>query len=143
MGLVIEMIRSYSDLRRLTSFEERYHYLRLSGRVGVDTFGYDRYLNQMLYTSRRWRKTRDLIIIRDNGCDLGVGDREIYGKIIIHHMNPITLEDIEEDRDEIFDPEYLISTSSNTHTAIHYSDESLLPKLPIIRRQNDTCPWRQ
>jgi len=145
-GLIVEemmsMIRTYSKLKRLKTFRERYKYLRLFGRVGVDTFGYDRYLNQLLYKSKRWRATRDVVIIRDGGCDLGIDDYEIKGIIYIHHMNPITAEDIELDRDEIYDPEFLITTSFNTHGAIHYGDESLLPQLPIVRRQNDTCPWR-
>jgi len=127
---------------RLKSFEDRFEYLRLRGSVGQATFGYDRYLNQLLYTSGRWRSTRRDIIIRDNGCDLGVEGYDIKSRIIIHHINVITIEDIEEDRDWIYDPEFLISTSDNTHKAIHYSDESLLPKLPIVRRKNDTCPWR-
>lgn len=135
------MIRTYRKLRQLSSFEDRYEYLRIAGKVGVDTFGYDRYLNQLLYTSGRWRRTRDGIITRDNGCDLGIKDHEIYGKIIIHHMNPITIEDIELDREEIYDPNLLITTSSNTHQAIHYGDKSLLPRLPLIRKKNDTCPW--
>lgn len=136
------MIRTYSELIRLRTFKERYQYLRLFGRVGIETFGYDRYLNQLFYTSKRWRRTRDLIIIRDNGCDLGIQDREITGMIIIHHMNLITIEDIEMDREELYDPKFLISSSDRTHKAIHYGDESLLPSLPIIRRRNDTCPWR-
>jgi hypothetical protein len=126
----------------LRSFEERYQYLKLNGVVGDSTFGYDRILNQLLYRSDRWKKTRDGIIIRDNGCDLGIEDYEIHDKIYVHHMNPITIEDVENDRDEIYDPEYLICTSFNTHNAIHYGDESLLPKPPIERRMNDTCPWR-
>ena len=136
------MIRTYSQLIRLRTFEERYQYLRLVGRVGVETFGYDRYLNQFFYTSKRWRRTRDDIIIRDDGCDLGIRGREIPRMIIIHHINPITIEDIEIDREELYDPEFLISSSDRTHKAIHFSDESLLPSLPIIRRRNDTCPWR-
>ena len=135
------MIRTYRKLRQLSSFEDRYEYLRLAGRVGIDTFGYDRYLNQLLYTSGRWRRTRDGIITRDNGCDLGIKGHEIYGKIIIHHMNPITIEDVELDREEIYDPNLLITTSSNTHQAIHYGDKSLLPRLPLVRTKNDTCPW--
>jgi len=137
------MLRTYSELRRLKTFEERYRYLRLPGRVGSDTFGYDRYLNQLLYTSGRWRSTRDIVIIRDNACDLGIDDYEIRGQIIvIHHMNPITIEDIELNRPEVFDPEFLITTTFNTHGVIHYGNESLLPRPPIVRRRNDTCPWR-
>lgn len=135
-------LRTYSELRHIRTFEGRYHYLRLAGIVGKSTFGFDRYINQLFYKSKRWRRTRDGIIIRDNGCDLGAEGYEINDRIIIHHMNPITEEDIELDREIIYDPEFLISTSSNTHTAIHFSDESLLPKLPIVRTKNDTCPWR-
>lgn len=137
------MFRTYSDLCRLETFEERYRYLRLPGRVGEETFGYDRYLNQLLYRSGQWRRTRDIVIIRDNGCDLGIDDYEIRGQIIVvHHMNQITIEDIELNRPEIFDLEFLITTTDNTHKAIHYGNESLLPRPPIIRRRNDTCPWR-
>jgi len=138
---VITLIKCYTELRRLKSFEERYRYLRLSANVGDNTFGYDRYLNQMLYTSKKWLNIRDGIIIRDLGCDLGIEDYEIHGKIIVHHMNPITIEDIELDRGEVFDPEFLICTTHDTHNAIHFGNESLLPRLPIIRRRNDTCPW--
>lgn len=136
-------IRTYTELSRLKTFKERYEYLKLSGRVGETTFGSDRYLNQMLYTSDRWRKARDKVIIRDNGCDLGVEGYEIYDKITVHHINPITIEDIEENRDWIYDPEFLVSTSSITHKAIHYGDENLLPQTPIERRPGDTCPWRK
>ena len=136
-------IRCYKELSRLKTFKERYEYLKLSGRVGESTFGYDRYLNQILYNSPRWKKVRDIVIIRDNGCDLGVEGYEINDKIIIHHMNPITVEDIEEENDDIFNPEFLISSSDRTHKAIHYSDESLLPQLPIERTPGDTCPWRK
>ena len=136
------MIRSYRELRRLRTFEERYFYLQLKGIVGESTFGFDRYLNQILYTSDRWLRTRDDIIIRDNGCDLGIEGYEIQGRILVHHMNPITIEDVEEERDIVFDPEFLICTALRTHNAIHYGDVSLLPKLPIERRRNDTCPWK-
>lgn len=136
------MIRTYSELRTYKTFIDRYNYLKLRGSVGVETFGFDRYLNQVLYRSRRWRRTRDGIILRDNGCDLGVEGYDIYDKIIIHHMNPLTIEDIENDVDDIYDPEFLISVSFNTHQAIHYGDESLLPKEPIERKPYDTCPWR-
>ena len=136
------MIRTYSELRTYKTFIDRYNYLKLRGSVGIETFGYDRYLNQVLYRSRRWRRTRDGIILRDNGCDLGIDGCDIYDKIIIHHMNPLTIEDIEDDVDEIYDPEFLISVSFNTHQAIHYGDESLLPKEPIERKPYDTCPWR-
>lgn len=136
------MIRCYSDLRRIDSFKERYLYLKLHGKVGEETFGYDRWLNQSFYKSPKWRRTRREIIIRDNGCDLGVDGFELDNYIMIHHMNPITLEDIEDERDIIFDPENLICCSSRTHKAIHYGDESLLPKEPIIRTPGDTCLWK-
>lgn len=136
------MIRRYSDLRRLESFKERYYYLKLNGVVGESTFGFDRYVNQSLYKSSRWRRTRSQIIIRDNGCDLGIEGHDIGDHIIIHHMNPITLEDIEEEEDSVFDPEYLICCSSRTHKAIHFGDENLLPKEFVERRPNDTCLWR-
>lgn len=136
------MIRTATGLYRLRTFEERYEYLRLGGRVGESTFGYERYLNQHLYHSGRWLAARDKVIIRDNACDLGDLDREIFDRIIVHHMNPITVEDIEADRDSLYDPELLVCTSDNTHKAIHYSDKSLLIQLPIERRPNDTIPWR-
>lgn len=136
------MIRRYSELKRLKTFQERYEYLRLQGNVGESTFGFDRYLNQMLYKSRRWRDVRERVIIRDNACDLGMGDYDIYDMIIVHHMNPITIEDIQENRAYIYDPEYLISTTMNTHNAIHFGDSTLLNDLPIERRPGDTIPWR-
>jgi hypothetical protein len=138
----MKMIRSYTELKRLKTFEERYRYLKLGATVGQSTFGFDRYLNQMLYTSKRWKKTRDKIIIRDNACDLGMEDYDIGSKIFIHHMNPIVLDDFDIDNDLFYDPEFLICTSYDTHNAIHFGDESLLPKLPIERRPNDTCPWK-
>lgn len=134
--------KSYSELQKLKTFEERFNYLKLSGTVGKETFGYDRILNQMLYKSPKWRRTRDKVIIRDNGCDLGVEGRNIYGRIIVHHINPITVEDILNERPEVYDPEYLISTSDLTHNAIHYSDENILVKDPVERTKNDTCPWK-
>jgi len=136
------MIRTFRELTRLKTFEERYKYLQLKSTVGKSTFGGDRYLNQLLYKSDRWKRTRDNIIIRDEGCDLGVDDYRIYGRIVIHHINPISIEDVEFDRDFIYDPEYLICTTHGTHNAIHYGDESLLPQLPNERRPNDTCPWK-
>ena len=139
----MKIIRSYSELRRITTFEERYKYLQLGGIVGKDTFGFDRYLNQIFYRSQKWRSIRDHVIIRDNGCDLGVEGYDIYGRILIHHMNPITLEDIEKESDFLLNPEYLICTTHNTHNAIHYGDEKLLITAPIERTKNDTCPWRQ
>lgn len=136
------IIRKHNELKRLNTFEERYEYLQLKGKVGEDTFGFDRYLNQLLYTSKRWRRTRDNVIIRDEGCDLGMEDYKIRGFIIIHHLNPITIEMVENDSNEIYDLDNLICTSHNTHNAIHYGNASLLPKLPVERRKNDTCPWR-
>lgn len=136
------MIKCYSDLRQIDSFKERYFYLKLHGKVGEETFGYDRFVNQALYKSYEWKKTRREIIIRDNGCDLGVDGFELDSFVIVHHINPITLEDIEEERDIIFDPENLICCSQRTHKAIHFGDESLLPKEPIIRRPGDTCLWK-
>ena len=136
-------ILTYSDLVMLPTFLERYHYLKLGGKVGVETFGFDRYLNQLLYQSQKWKDARDFVIIRDNGCDLGIEDRDIGGKIYVHHMNPITIEDIEKESEFLFDPEFLISTSHTTHNAIHYGDESLLLLDPIERTINDTCPWRR
>lgn len=138
------MNRTYSELITLPTFEERFKYLQLNGAVGRDTFGFDRYLNQYIYQrSQRWKSVRDKIIVRDNGCDLGVEGYSIYGRIIIHHMNPISVEDILSDRDWIFDPEFLICVSHRTHNAIHYGDESLLSQTLIERTKNDTCPWRR
>lgn len=138
------IIRTYSELITLPTHLERFAYLKLSGSVGRDTFGFDRHLNQMVYQrDPRWKKARDVVIIRDNGCDLGVEGYGIYGKIIVHHMNPVTMEDIVNDRDWIFDPEFLICTTHLTHNAIHYGDENLLMKAPIERTQHDTCPWKR
>lgn len=135
--------RCYSELITLPTFKERFEYLKLGGRVGRDTFGFDRYLNQQLYQRNpKWKSARDRVIIRDNGCDLGVEGHEIFGKIIVHHMNPITMEDIINERDWIFDPEFLICTIHNTHNAIHYGDERLLIDAPIERSPNDTCLWK-
>lgn len=136
------MIRSYSELCTLNTFEDRYKYLRLSGAVGKDTFGFDRYLNQIFYRSQEWKSVRDKVIIRDDGCDLGVKGYEIHGRIYIHHMNPIMLKDIEQRTGLLLNPEYLISTTHSTHNAIHYGDESLLPLVPKERSANDTCPWK-
>lgn len=136
-------IKTYSELITLPTFEERYRYLRLSGQVGHETFGFDRYLNQMFYRSQRWKEIRNYVIIRDNGCDLGVEGYEIYDRIYIHHMNPITLSDIERESEFLLDPEYLICVTHNTHNAIHYGDESLLMTAPVERSKNDTCPWKR
>lgn len=136
-------IKTYSELSKLTTFEERYRYLRLGGRVGEETFGFDRWINQMFYKDPEWLKIRDEVIIRDNGCDLGIEGREIYSRIIVHHMNPITKADILDRSEFLLNPEYLICTVKNTHDAIHYGDENLLITLPMERSVNDTCPWRR
>lgn len=136
-------IRTYSELSQLATFEERYRYLRLGGYVGKETFGFDRWINQMFYKDPEWLKVRDIVIMRDNGCDLGIEGREIYSRIIVHHMNPITKADILDRSKFLLDPEYLICTVKNTHDAIHYGDESLLITLPMERSPNDTCPWRR
>lgn len=136
-------IRTYSELITLPTFEERYQYLRLNGRVGEETFGFDRWLNQKFYKDPEWLRIRDEVIIRDNGCDLAIPGREIYSRILIHHMNPITKDDILQRSQYLLDPEYLICTIKNTHDAIHYGDENLLVKGPVERKPNDTCPWRR
>lgn len=136
-------LKTYSELITIPSFEERYQYLRLKGVVGKDTFGFDRYLNQKFYRSAEWKRIRDEVIIRDNGCDLGIEDRLIYGRVLIHHMNPISEKDIRYATDLLLNPEYLICVSHNTHNAIHYGDEDLLVKAPIIRTPYDTCPWKR
>lgn len=136
-------MRTYTELIKLPTFEERFRYLKLEGRVGEETFGFDRYLNQTLYRSGEWRRIRNQIIVRDNGCDLGIQDREIHGLILVHHMNPITVDDIRNRMDYVLDPEYLICTVKNTHNAIHYGDEDLLITNPIERSPYDTCPWRR
>lgn len=134
--------RAYSELIALPTFIERFNYLKLDGIVGQETFGYDRYLNQTLYRTAEWKRFRREIIVRDNGCDLACEGYEIVGKILIHHINPITVEDIMRRDPKIFDPENVISTTLNTHNAIHYGDEELLITGPIERKPNDTCPWR-
>ena len=137
-------IRTYSELITLPTFEERYRYLKLDGVVGEDTFGFDRYLNQEFYQrDQEWKRIRDFVIIRDQGCDLGVEGREIRGKILVHHMNPITKDDILKRSEFLLNPEYLICTLKSTHDAIHYGDENLLMKGPVVRSANDTCPWRK
>lgn len=149
----MKMIRTYSELKTLSTFEERFQYLQLNGAVGKETFGFDRYFNQKFYTSPEWRAIRDQIIIRDNCCDLGVEGYEIPDliikgkrvrpKIFIHHMNPVMLTDIETKSDILMNPEYLITTTLDTHNAIHYGDASLLVSAPIERSKNDTCPWKR
>ena len=137
------MIRTYSELSTLTSFKDRFRYLKLDGAVGKATFGFDRYLNQLFYRSQRWRKIRDEVIVRDCGCDLGIEGYEIYKYAMIHHMNPITAKDIQDESEYLLNPEYLITTTQQTHNAIHYGDEDLLLTMPVERTQNDTCPWRR
>ena len=136
-------IRRYSELSSLSSYEERFAYLKLSGVVGESTFGFDRYLNQVLYRSKEWKAIRDAVILRDNGCDMGLDGYWIGSKTIIHHMNPITQKLIDERSPDIFDPEYLVCVSQSTHNAIHFGDEKLLPREPIDRQPFDTCPWKQ
>lgn len=139
-----KIIRTYTELKRLPTFEERYEYLRLAGIVGENTFGFDRYLNQKLYRSRQWKKVRDEVILRDNGCDLGIEDRAIMDRIIVHHMNPLLLDEVDERDEDIFNPEFLICVSPATHNAIHFGDDSLLTKSkPVERTPNDTCPWKR
>ena len=138
-------IRTYSELITIPTFEGRYEYLKLGGRVGEETFGFDRYINQEFYTSKEWFDVRDYVIVRDMGCDLGIKEREIPEgvSILVHHMNPITVEDILNRSEFLLDPEYLISTIDNTHRAIHYGDASILLQDPIERTPYDTCPWKQ
>lgn len=135
-------IRTYSELITISTFIDRFEYLRLDGLVGKETFGFDRYLNQVFYKSKKWRKIRDHVIARDLGCDLGIEGYDIHGRILIHHINPISKEDILRRSDWILDPEFLICTSKNTHDAIHYGDGGLLLTIPIERKPNDTCPWK-
>ena len=136
------MIRTYSQLIKFKTFEERFQYLKLDGAVGQATFGFDRYLNQQLYRSHEWKKVRDEVIVRDNGCDLAMEGFDIYGRVYVHHMNPILINDIRERSEFLLNPEYLICVSFDTHNAIHYGDESLLPREPVERKPNDTTPWK-
>lgn len=138
-------IRTYSELIQLPTFIERFRYLKLGGKVGESTFGFDRIFNQQFYTSKEWRDVRDHVIVRDNGCDLGVIGHEIADgqKIYIHHINPIMLEDVVNRTEYLLNPDYLITTIFNTHQAIHYGDESLLIVDPVVRTRNDTCPWKR
>lgn len=138
------MIRSYKELVKLDNYEDRYLYLLLGDKIGEDTFGFDRYLNQTFYKSTEWRHLRNEIIIRDNGCDLGMSGFDIYGKIIIHHMNPIRKNDILNATDYLMNPDFLICVSMDTHNAIHYGDKNYLDRFKDISRSpNDTCPWRK
>ena len=137
-------IKTYSELLKLKTFKERYEYLKLDSIVGEETFGFDRYINQMFYKSDEWKRVRNYVITRDNGCDLGIPDRKIIDSVIlVHHMNPITKEDIINKNEILLDPEYLITTIKPTHNAIHYGDESLLNDDLVIRSKNDTCPWKR
>lgn len=137
-------MRTYSELIKLPTFEERFQYLELKGIVGEETFGYDRWLNQRFYRSLEWKHIRDQVILRDNGCDLGIEDRQIFGRVLIHHMNPIKQKDITGFSDILINPEYLICVSHETHNAIHYGDESLIvPSEPLERTPFDQCPWKR
>jgi len=136
-------IRRYSDLKSLKDLESRYNYLRLLGSVGKDTFGFDRYLNQRFYASVEWKRVRDFVIVRDDGCDLGIPGFEIHDKIIIHHMNPILVEDFQNGNPDILDDEFLICTSHRTHQAIHFGEKSLLPQVPLERKPGDTRLWQR
>ena len=140
--VVMMIIKSYSKMLTFPTLEERFRYLELKGSVGKDTFGYDRYLNQILYHSGEWKSFRNDIIIRDNGCDLACEGYEIHQRILIHHINPITVEDVLNRSPKVFDPENVVCVSHITHNAIHYGDENLLMTAPVERSQNDTCPWR-
>lgn len=133
--------RCYSELVRLATFQERFEYLDLRGQVGEATFGSARWVNQRFYTSPQWRRVRDFVVVRDNGCDLGVPGHEVHVDILVHHMNPMTVEDIVEGADWILDPEFLITTSKRTHNAIHYGDESLIPRPVVARQPGDTKLW--
>lgn len=133
--------RTYRELRRIDGFVERFHYLSLAGSVGTSTFGFDRYLNQRFYTSREWKQLRDEVIVRDNGCDLGVEGFEIHDRVLIHHMNPINVDDVISSAHSLLNPDNLITTTHRTHNAIHYGDERLLPRLPVPRERGDTGLW--
>lgn len=137
------MIRTYTELAALRTFRERFLYLKLDGVVGAETFGADRFLNQEFYQSKEWKDIRDFVILRDNGCDLAAEGHEVYGKIFIHHMNPVLPKDIRTKSELLLEPEYLIATTHNTHNAIHYGDESLLITMPVERSRNDMCPWKR
>jgi hypothetical protein len=143
MTTVMSMTKTYTELRRLYTFEERFKYLSLHGQVGKATFGFDRYVNQRFYRSREWKQIRNFVIVRDDGCDLGIEGYEIHGSILVHHMNPMEIEDISRGNDAIFDPEFLITTTHRTHNAIHYGDANLLPRRYVERRPGDTQLWER
>ena len=134
--------RTYSELIQFSTFEERFKYLSLDGQVGEETYGFDRWMNQAFYRSQEWKQIRNHVIVRDSGCDLGILGREIRERIIVHHMNPIMIHDIQFATEYLLNPEFLICTTHNTHQAIHYGDERLLISEPIVRTPNDTCPWK-
>ena len=136
------IIKTYEELITFPSFEERYDYLRIKGKVGEETFGYDRWINQMFYRSKEWKRIRDIVILRDNGCDLGVEGYDIHDKVLIHHMNPISIDDINLASEYLMNPRYLITVSFNTHQAIHYGTQLNLITNPVERRPNDTSPWK-
>ena len=135
--------KTYLECIQLLTFLDRYRYLQIGGFVGKETFGYDRYLNQILYRTAEWKRFRRDMILRDNGCDLGCEGYEIFGNILVHHINPITVEDVVNRNPCIFDPNNVICTSLNTHNAIHYGDETNLITEPVVRKPNDTCPWKR
>lgn len=135
------MVRTYTTLIQIPTFQERFEYLKLNGKVGEETFGFDRYFNQKFYRSKEWKDIRNYVIARDQGCDLAIEDREIFGKALIHHMNPISLDDIKNATDYLLNPDFLITTTKQTHDAIHYGDSSLLILEPVIRKTGDTILW--
>ena len=137
-----QKIKTYRELIQYSTFEERFRYLSLKGQVGVETYGFDRWMNQQFYRSPEWKQVRNSVIVRDSGCDLGIIGREIPDRIIVHHINPILVKDIVDATDYLLNPEFLICVSHNTHEAIHYGDESLLITMPVARSKNDTCPWK-
>lgn len=134
-------IRTYHELSQLETFEERYEYLKVSGRFGKKTFGFDRWINQRFYKSREWRRAKNYVITRDNGCDLGIEGYEIYTGLLVHHMNPMSVDDVKYGKEWILDPNFLITTSHQTHNAIHFGDKNLLPRGPIVRMEGDTTLW--
>ena len=140
----VRTIRTYSELMELQTYEERFEYLLLGGKVGKETFGFDRYLNQQLYRSKEWMQVRDMVIMRDYGCDLGVEGYDIFGTIYVHHMNPITSDDVIQSSEYLLDPEYLICVSADTHSAVHYGNSEYLKRNTLIQRTpNDHCPWKR
>lgn len=141
MGTMIIMMKTYDELSRFNTFDDRFEYLRLGGSVGRSTFGFDRHINQKFYRSMEWKRSRDFVIIRDDGCDLGIPGYEIHSELLVHHINPMAVEDILHGEEWIFDPNYLITTTHATHNAIHYSDASLLPKVVVSRQPGDTRLW--